>query len=112
MTPTLLIDLISEQRFFISNMCTFFGTHGIGIGNQPELSVNWNDEESPIDIQIHIEETEAITDKKMETSKTDIYTQSGFISQLVALLFKVRGTKMPLTMYFQFSRNLLLIEWA
>ena len=24
MTPTLLIDLFSEQRFFISNLCTFF----------------------------------------------------------------------------------------
>ena len=28
MTPTLLIDLISEQRFFISNLSTFFGTPG------------------------------------------------------------------------------------
>ena len=29
MTSTLLIDLISEQRVLISNLCTFFGTPGI-----------------------------------------------------------------------------------
>ena len=31
MTPTLLIDLFSEQRLFISNLCTFFGIPGIKI---------------------------------------------------------------------------------
>ena len=34
MTLTLLIDLFSEQRFFISNLCTFFGTPGICVCNQ------------------------------------------------------------------------------
>ena len=28
MTPTLLTDLISEQRVLILNLCTFFGTPG------------------------------------------------------------------------------------
>ena len=31
MTPPLLIDLISEQRFFISNLCTFWETRGTAI---------------------------------------------------------------------------------
>ena len=34
MTQTLLIDLFSEQRFFISNLCTIFGTPGIIWSNQ------------------------------------------------------------------------------
>ena len=28
MTPALLIDLFSEQRSSLSNLCTFFGTPG------------------------------------------------------------------------------------
>ena len=30
MTLTLMIDLFSNQRLFISNLCTFFRTPGIG----------------------------------------------------------------------------------
>ena len=33
MTTTLLIDLFSEQSFFISNLCTFFGTPSISAGS-------------------------------------------------------------------------------
>ena len=46
----------------------------IDIGNQPELSVNWNDEGSPIDIQIRIEESEAITDKNGSKQNRHLYT--------------------------------------
>ena len=37
MTPALLIDLFSEQRFLISNLCTFFGTPGIKKALRPHL---------------------------------------------------------------------------
>ena len=39
MTPTLLIDLFSGQRFLISNVCTFFGTPGTtkGISEMHQL---------------------------------------------------------------------------
>ena len=41
----------------------------------------------------------------METNKADIYTQSGFISQLVALLFNVRGTNVfPILKEFVINR--------
>ena len=33
------------------------------IENQPELTVNWNDEGSLIDIQIHVEEPNTMVDK-------------------------------------------------
>ena len=46
----------------------------IDIGNQPELPVNWNDEGSPIDVQIHIEESEAITDKNGSKQNRHLYT--------------------------------------
>ena len=46
----------------------------IDIGNQPELSVNWNDQGSPIDIQIRIEESEAITDKSGNKQGRRLYT--------------------------------------
>ena len=46
----------------------------IDIGNQPELSVNWNDEGSPIYIQIRIEESEAITDKNGSKQNRHLYT--------------------------------------
>ena len=46
----------------------------IDIGNQPELSVNWNDEGSPIDIQIRIEESKAITDKSGSKQNRHLYT--------------------------------------
>ena len=35
----------------------------VDIGNQPELMMNWNDEGSPIDIQIHVEEPNTMVDK-------------------------------------------------
>ena len=46
----------------------------IDIGNQPELLVNWNDEWSPIDIQICIEESEAITNKNGSKQNRHLYT--------------------------------------
>ena len=35
----------------------------VDIGNQPELTVSWNDEGSPIDIQIRVEEPNTMVDK-------------------------------------------------
>ena len=46
----------------------------IDIGNQPELSINWNNEGSPIDIQIRIEESEAISDKNGNKQGRHLYT--------------------------------------
>ena len=51
-----------------------YGKVYVDIGNQPELSVNWNDEGSPIDIQIRIEESEAITDKNGTKQGRHLYT--------------------------------------
>ena len=46
----------------------------IDIGNQPELPANWNDEGSPIDVQIRTEESEAIIDKNGSKQNRHLYT--------------------------------------
>ena len=40
MTPTLLIDLISEQRFLILNLCTFLG-RPVEDGNRLAVSIQF-----------------------------------------------------------------------
>ena len=46
----------------------------VDIGNQPELTMNWNDEGSPIHIQIRVEELNAMVDKNSNLKERHLYT--------------------------------------
>ena len=64
---------ITADHLSYWSQATFLKVY-VDIGNQPKLTMNWNDEGSPIGIQIRIEEPNTIVDKNGNLKERHLYT--------------------------------------